>query len=144
MFHLKSALRCWAIPTTGSITIIDGSKRTNTGYQKPRSGTLFVRVIDKYGNLYFPSFPSGRGRNRLVLAVSAHFVYQQAMASPRMYPLGFSLNYIDPDWRQSQNISVGLLASHTSNWYRTQVKKARSIAGHKSNVVKSYVVRSNS
>ena len=52
--------------------------------------------------------------------------YQQDMASPRMYPLGFSPNYINaPDWRQYQNISVGLLASHTSDWYRTQVKKGQ-------------------
>ena len=76
----------WSILRTRSIlTIIDGARLANTGYRKPRSGTLFVRVIDKYGTLYFPSFPSGRGRNRLLLAVSARFVHQQAMASPRLY-----------------------------------------------------------
>jgi len=78
------------MPRSRSITIFDSEGLTNTGYRKLRGGTLFVRVIDKYGNLYFPS---GHRGNRLLLAVSARFVYKTSYGATIlifvMYPFWF-------------------------------------------------------
>ena len=129
VFHWKCIPMYWSILRTGSILTIYNWWCETCKHRLSKAPKWYSICSSDWQirNSLFPVFPVRTWKKQVASCRLSSFCtstsHDVAALIFLCIPSGFSPNYIDQDWRQSQNISVGLLAFHISNWYRTQVKK---------------------